>query len=83
MYFLYHFALEIAMHGRTPGKRMAGIHIVTREGGSPGAGALLTRNVFRLVDSLPLLYGVGLVSNAGTSDHRPCRGHGRGNTPRL
>ena len=30
MYFLYHFVLEIAMHGRTPGKRMAGIHIVTR-----------------------------------------------------
>ena len=69
MYFLYHFVLEIAMHGRTPGKRMAGIHIVTRTGGSPGIGALLTRNVFRLVDSLPLLYGVGLVASFATRDH--------------
>jgi uncharacterized RDD family membrane protein YckC len=69
MYFLYHFVLEIAMHGRTPGKRMAGIHIVTREGGSPGVGALLTRNVFRLVDTLPLLYGVGLVATLATRDH--------------
>jgi hypothetical protein len=69
MYFLYHFVLEIAMHGRTPGKRMAGIHIVTRTGGSPGVGALLTRNVFRLVDSLPLLYGVGLVATFATRDH--------------
>ncbi len=69
MYFLYHFVLEIAMHGRTPGKRMAGIHIVTREGGSPGIGALLTRNVFRLVDTLPLLYGVGLVATLATRDH--------------
>jgi uncharacterized RDD family membrane protein YckC len=69
MYFLYHFVLEIAMHGRTPGKRMAGIHIVTREGGSPGVGPLLTRNVFRLVDALPLLYGVGLTATFVTRDH--------------
>jgi hypothetical protein len=48
---------------------MAGIHIVTRTGGSPGIGALLTRNVFRLVDSLPLLYGVGLVATFATRDH--------------
>lgn len=69
MYFLYHFVLEIAMHGRTPGKRMAGVQIVTREGGSPGMGALLTRNVFRLVDCLPILYGVGLITTLTTRDH--------------
>jgi uncharacterized RDD family membrane protein YckC len=69
MYFLYHSVLEIAMHGRTPGKRMAGVHIVTREGGSPGIGALLTRNVFRLVDCMPLLYGVGLITALATRDH--------------
>jgi uncharacterized RDD family membrane protein YckC len=69
MYFLYHFVLEIAMHGRTPGKRMAGVQIVTREGGSPGVGALLTRNVFRLVDGLPILYGVGLITTLATRDH--------------
>jgi uncharacterized RDD family membrane protein YckC len=69
MYFLYHFVLEIAMHGRTPGKRMAGVQIVTREGGSPGVGALLTRNVFRLVDAMPLLYGVGLITALATRYH--------------
>lgn len=68
-YFLYHFVLEIAMQGRTPGKRMAGVHIVTRTGGTPGVGALLTRNVFRLVDTLPLLYGVGLAATFATRDH--------------
>ena len=68
-YFLYHIALEIALHGRTPGKRMAGIHVVARDGSSPGVGALLTRNVFRLVDSLPLFYGVGLVATLVTKDH--------------
>lgn len=69
LYFLYHLALEWGMHGRTPGKRMAGIHIVMRDGSTPTAGALLIRNVFRLVDSLPLLYGVGLVATLLTRDH--------------
>src|SRR5436189_3718852 len=62
IYFLYHCVLELAMRGSTPGKRMAGVRIVARDGGAPSAGALLTRNVFRLVDSLPLCYGVGLIT---------------------
>ncbi len=69
IYFLYHYVLELAMRGRTPGKRAAGVAVVTRHGGAPGAGALLTRNVFRLIDSLPLCYGVGLVAVALTREH--------------
>jgi uncharacterized RDD family membrane protein YckC len=69
LYFLYHIVLELALHGRTPGKRMAGVHIVARDGSPPRVGALLTRNVFRLVDSLPLFYGVGLVATLVTKDH--------------
>jgi uncharacterized RDD family membrane protein YckC len=61
IYFLYHPVLELTMRGRTPGKRMAGARIVTREGATPGAGALLLRNVFRLVDSAPVFYVVGLA----------------------
>ncbi len=61
LYFLYHPVLEIALKGRTPGKRAAGIRIVTVEGQTPDASALLIRNVFRLIDSLPLFYVVGLV----------------------
>jgi uncharacterized RDD family membrane protein YckC len=62
IYLLYHPVVEILMHGRTPGKRRAGVRIVTRQGGVPGAGALLLRNVLRLVDSLPFFYVVGLAS---------------------
>ena len=69
IYFLYHVILEIAMHGRTPGKRIAGVRIVGRDGSSPTLGALLTRNVFRLVDSLPVAYGVGLVSTLVTEEN--------------
>jgi uncharacterized RDD family membrane protein YckC len=60
IYFLYHPLVESVTRGRTPGKRRAGIRIVSRQGGPPSTGALLVRNVFRLVDSLPGFYGVGL-----------------------
>jgi uncharacterized RDD family membrane protein YckC len=62
IYFLYHPALEVALGGRTPGKRMAGVRIVSRNGGPPGTSALLIRNIFRLIDSLPALYMLGLIS---------------------
>ena len=61
IYFLYHPLLEIMMQGRTPGKRMAGIRIVTERALTPDVGALIIRNVFRLVDSLPAFYVLGLV----------------------
>jgi len=69
IYFLYHFVLEIALRGRTPGMRLAGIRIITRDGAAPGAGALLIRNVFRLVDCLPVFYGVGLIATMCTREH--------------
>jgi uncharacterized RDD family membrane protein YckC len=69
LYFLYHYVLELVMRGRTPGKRIAGVHIVARDGGAASAGALLTRNVFRLIDCLPLCYGVGLIAVILTREH--------------
>jgi uncharacterized RDD family membrane protein YckC len=69
IYLLYHPVVELAMRGRTPGKRMAGVRIVARDGGAPSAGALLARNVFRLIDSMPLVYGVGLIAAVMTREH--------------
>ena len=62
IYVLYHPVLEVAMRGRTPGKRLAGVRVVTTDGQVPGAGALVVRNLLRIVDSLPALYAVGLVA---------------------
>jgi uncharacterized RDD family membrane protein YckC len=69
IYCLYHCVLEPLLRGRTPGKRMAGVRIVARDGGIPSVGALLTRNIFRLLDSLPLFYGVGLATTIVTREH--------------
>jgi uncharacterized RDD family membrane protein YckC len=62
IYFLYHPVLEIALKGRTPGKRAAGVRVVTVEGQTPDVAALLIRNVFRLLDSLPVFYVLGLIT---------------------
>lgn len=62
IFFLYHPLWEIATRGLTPGKRFAGVRISARDGGAPGVGSLLTRNVFRLIDSFPFAYAVGLVT---------------------
>jgi uncharacterized RDD family membrane protein YckC len=70
IYFLYHYLLELILRGRTPGKRMARVSVIGRDGSVPSAGALLTRNVFRLIDSLPLFYGVGLIAVIATHEHR-------------
>jgi uncharacterized RDD family membrane protein YckC len=69
IYLLYHPILEVLMQGRTPGKRMAGVRLVSRSGDVPGVGALLVRNVFRIVDSLPFFYIVGLVTVMFTQQH--------------
>jgi uncharacterized RDD family membrane protein YckC len=69
IYFLYHPVWEVATRGLTPGKRMAGLQTVSRDGGAPGVGSLLTRNVFRLVDSFPIAYAVGLLTTMFTRNH--------------
>jgi uncharacterized RDD family membrane protein YckC len=55
-----YFALfEIASRGRTLGKMALGLRVVTAEGGTPGAGALLMRNLVRFLD---LIFGLPLMT---------------------
>ena len=61
IYVLYHPVLEIALRGHTPGKNMAGVRLVNRAGLPPSRGALLMRNLLRVIDSLPAMYAVGLA----------------------
>jgi uncharacterized RDD family membrane protein YckC len=69
IYLLYHPILELAMLGNTPGKRYAGVAVVGESGAPPRAGAILIRNVFRLIDSLPFAYTIGLITVMTTARH--------------
>ena len=58
-YFLF---FELAMGGRSPGKRALGLRVL-RDGGRPiGLRESFVRNALRFVDMLPANYVVGLVT---------------------
>ena len=56
--------------GATPGKRALGLLVVHDDGTPVGLPASLIRNLLRVVDFLPLFYGVGLVCTLVDRDFR-------------
>ncbi len=64
--FGYFAVFETLWRGRTPGKRMNGLRVVTEQGGPIGARRAAIRNLIRIIDWLPLAYVVGSVT-IGTS----------------
>lgn len=60
--FVYFGFFELLMRGQTPGKRSVGIRVVKANGFSLDAGSIAVRNVFRVVDQLPPLWIVPVVS---------------------
>ncbi|MDQ3772155.1 MAG: RDD family protein [Actinomycetota bacterium] len=60
--FGYDVLFEVLSSGRTPGKRMIGIRVVSESGQPVGFVASAIRNLMRLVDMLPVGYVVGSVA---------------------
>jgi uncharacterized RDD family membrane protein YckC len=60
--FLYFGFSELLWRGQTIGKRQVGIRVVRADGFSLDAGSILTRNIFRVIDTIPLLWIVPVVS---------------------
>jgi uncharacterized RDD family membrane protein YckC len=56
--------------GATPGKRALGLVVVHDDGTPVGPSASLIRNLLRVVDFLPILYGAGLVTMMLDRDFR-------------
>jgi uncharacterized RDD family membrane protein YckC len=60
--FMYFMLFEQFMNGQTPGKRTVRIRAVMAEGFSLTFASIFLRNVFRLVDTIPLLWAVPFLS---------------------
>jgi uncharacterized RDD family membrane protein YckC len=60
--FAYPVAFETWAFGQTPGKRWTGLRVVTRTGAPVTFLPSAVRNLVRLVDFLPWLYGVGVIA---------------------
>lgn len=66
-----YFTLFEYLFGATPGKRLLRLRVVSLDGRRLTLRALLTRNIFRLVDTLPVLYIVGgLVAQSTIHEQR-------------
>ena len=60
--FGYFALFEIFWNGQTPGKRYAQVRVIKDDGRPIGAYEAIVRNAVRLIDWLPAMYGVGLIS---------------------
>ena len=57
----YHVYFESRHEGRSPGKRSLGLRVVDGRGLPLGLGQCFVRSVVRVLDSAPLLYGLGAL----------------------
>jgi len=60
--FLYHLLFEALWAGQTPGKRLLGIRVVEERGRQVTLVSSAVRNLLRIVDALPLFYGLGVFN---------------------
>ncbi len=67
---LYDLGWETLGGGRTPGKRLLRLRVVTRLGRAPELPTSLVRNLLRPLDFLPAFYGVGAVTLFVTGTRR-------------
>ena len=61
IFFGYYVIFETVWNGQTPGRRAFGLRVVDLEGVPVGLAGATIRNLVRLVDFLPVLYGLGVV----------------------
>lgn len=57
----YYILFEWLWQGQTPGKRVSKIRVVRMDGSPPRFLDIAVRNLVRIVDFLPVGYGIGLV----------------------
>lgn len=62
LYYGYYAAFETFWNGQTPGKRAIHLRVITTAGRPISAYDAILRNLLRIVDQLPGIYTVGLLS---------------------
>jgi uncharacterized RDD family membrane protein YckC len=67
VYMGYFAVFEALWRGQTPGKRLVGLRVIDVSGSPVTVYAAILRNVIRIVDQIPGIYAVGIVSVLVTS----------------
>lgn len=66
----YYIIFETSWNGSTPGKRAAGLRVIRDDGFPLDFRGAVLRNVMRVIDFLPALYGVGVLCIFFNRQHR-------------
>lgn len=61
LFWGYYIVCELTMNGQSPGKRLAHIRVLRRDGMPVALTDSAIRNLVRIVDFMPALYGLGVV----------------------
>lgn len=61
-YWGYYIFFEMLWNGQTPGKRWTGLRVLRTDGTPITLSESLIRNLARIVDILPVAYGVGIIT---------------------
>jgi uncharacterized RDD family membrane protein YckC len=62
IFYGYFILFETLWNGQTPGKRIINLRVIQADGSSVTFSKVLIRNILRVIDSLPFIYGVGIIS---------------------
>jgi uncharacterized RDD family membrane protein YckC len=62
LYYAYFAVFEALWSGQTPGKRQVGLRVISSSGRPITAVDAIIRNLLRIVDQIPGIYGVGILS---------------------
>lgn len=58
----YYILFEVFWNGQTPGKRWAGLRVIRTDGTPITISEALIRNLVRVIDFLPAMYGAGIIT---------------------
>lgn len=70
IYWGYFALFEICWKGQTPGKKWAGIRVIKDSGRPISPFEAISRNLVRIVDWMPGIYGIGVVTMLLNARHR-------------
>jgi uncharacterized RDD family membrane protein YckC len=70
LFYGYFACFETLWNGQTPGKRIIGIRVVKTSGRPLTPAETIGRNLMRIVDSLPALYAIGVITALANSENK-------------
>jgi uncharacterized RDD family membrane protein YckC len=70
LFYGYFMAFEAFWHGQTPGKRLIGLRVLSVTGRPVRIEEAILRNLLRVIDQLPGVYAIGIVTMLISARHQ-------------